>query len=57
MRGESARARDVVGDVRADHEHVPVREVDQLQDAEDHGVAERNQRVDRAERNAVQDML
>ena len=40
-------------DERADHEDVAVREVQQLQDAVDERVAERDQRVDAAERQRV----
>ena len=36
-----------------DHEDVAVREVEELQDAVDERVAERDQRVDAAERQAV----
>ena len=43
--------RGVVADERAEHEDVAVREVDQLQDAVDHRVAERDQGVDGAERH------
>ena len=42
-----------VADERADHEDVAVREVEELQHAVDERVAERDQRVDAAERQAV----
>ena len=37
---------------RPEHEHVAVREVDQLEDAVDERVAERDERVERAVRDA-----
>ena len=40
----------VAGDHPAEHEHVAVREVDQLEDAVDERVAERDERVDGAVR-------
>ena len=42
---------------RADHHHLAVREVDELDDPVDHRVAERDDRVDAAERQAVDDLL
>ena len=42
---------------RSDHEHVSVRKVDEPEDAIHHGVAERDQRVDRAQRQAVDELL
>src|SRR5207237_4490222 len=41
----------------SEHEDVAVREVDQLEDAVDEGVAERDQRVEGAEREADQEDL
>src|SRR4029079_2032989 len=41
----------------ADHINVAVREVDQPQDAIDHRVAQGDQRVDRADRQAVNQLL
>ena len=49
--GESADGVDA-GE-HADHEDLAVREVDHAEHAVDHGVAERDQRVDRAARDAV----
>ena len=45
------------GDHGADHHHLAVREVDQLDDAVDHGVAERDDGVHAAQRQAVDDLL
>ncbi len=42
---------------RAYHHHFAMREIDQADDAVDHRVAERNQRVDTAERETVDDLL
>ena len=42
---------------RADHHDLAVREVDELDDPVDHRVAERDDRVDAAERQAVHDLL
>ena len=42
---------------RPDHEHVAVREVDEAQHAINHRVAQRDERVDRAEREAVDELL
>ena len=44
-------------DVRAHHEHVAVREVQELQDPVDHRVAERDQRIGAPERRRVDDRL
>ena len=52
QRGQHAPA-----DVGADHEHLAVGEVDHEQHAVDHGVAERDQPVDRAERQAEHELL
>ena len=41
----------------ADHEHVAVGEVDELDDPVDHRVAEGDEGVDRAERQRVGDLL
>ena len=49
--------REVEAGVRADHEDVAVGEVDELQDAVDHRVAERDQGVDRPDRDAVHEVL
>ena len=45
------------GDHGADHDHLAVREVDQAHDAVNHRVAERDQHVDAAEHQAVDDLL
>ena len=50
-------AREVIADVGAHHVDVAVREVDEAQDAVHHRVAERDQRVDRPERQAVDQLL
>ena len=42
---------------RADHHHLAVGEVDEAEHAVDHGVAERDQRVDAAEHQAVENLL
>ena len=47
--------RDREGHPRAEHEHVAVREVDQLEDPVDERVAERDQGVDETEREPVQE--
>ena len=44
-------------DHRADHHDLAVREVDELDDAVDHRVAQRDDRVDAAERQAVDELL
>src|SRR6185437_14402019 len=44
-------------DHRSYHHDFAVREIDQADDAVDHRVAERNQRIDAAEREAVDDLL
>ena len=44
---------DVVAHKGADHVHVAVREVNQLQHAVNHCVAQRDERINRAERDAV----
>ena len=46
-----------VAHVDADHHHVAVGEVDELQHAVDHRVAERDQRVDGAGGQAVDEVL
>ena len=46
-----------VADERADHVDLAVREVQQLQDPVDHRVAERDQGVDAAERQPVDELL
>ena len=57
-RGEArACANSADRDERADHEHVAVGEVDQLDDAVDERVAERDQRPDRAVGEAVDEVL
>ena len=45
------------GDVPADHEHFAMGEIDQAQDAVDHRVAERDQGVDRPDRQGVDELL
>ena len=47
----------IVADERPDHEHVRVREIDEAQDTVDHRVAERDERVDGAEGEAVDQLL
>ena len=47
----------VIGDHCADHVDVAVREVDEAQDAIDHRVAERDQRVEAAPGDAVDELL
>ena len=44
-------------DHRADHHHFAVGKVDQADDAVDHGVAQRDQSIDAAQRQAVDDLL
>src|SRR5207237_837631 len=44
-------------DKRADHEHVEMREIDQLEDAIDEREAERQQGVHRAEAQPIDDLL
>ena len=44
---------DTEADERADHVDVAVREVQELQDSVDHRVAERDQRIEAAENEAV----
>ena len=51
--GPAERMQHAEADERADHEHVAVREVQELEDAVDERVAERDQRVDAAERERV----
>ncbi len=48
---------DAEADVGADHVHVAVREVQELQDPVDHRVAQRDERVDAPERQAVDEEL
>jgi len=57
VRRAAERLQDPVADERADHEDVAVREVEELQDDVDERVAERDQRVDAAEREAVDGVL
>ena len=45
------------GNERCDHEDIAMGEVDEFNNAVDHGVAERDQRVDCAERHGVQELL
>ena len=51
------RSAEVIAGERAEHEDVAVREIDEPQHAIHHRVAERDQRVDRAQRKAVDDLL
>src|SRR3954452_16133678 len=44
-------------DIRADHEQLAMREVDHEQDAVHHGVTERDEAVDRTEREAEDELL
>ena len=46
-----------VAQVRAPHKQVTVGEVDELEDAVDHGVTEGHERVERADGHAVEDVL
>jgi hypothetical protein len=55
--GDRHRRQHEHGDHRPQHEQVAVREVDQLEDAVHHGVAERDQRVDGSDREAVDQLL
>ncbi len=55
MTGERADRR--VGDHGAQHHHFAMGEVDELDDAVHHGVAERDHGVNRAEREAVDQLL
>ena len=55
--GADQRDDDRVGDHRADHHHLAVREIDELDDPVDHRVAQRDDRVDAAERRAVDELL
>ena len=48
---------EVKADERAEHVDIPVREIDEPQHAEDHRVAERDQRIDRALREPVDELL
>jgi glutamyl-tRNA reductase len=48
---------EVVAEEGADHEDIRVREVNEAQHAVDHRVAERDERVDGAERQAVEELL
>ena len=45
------------GDEAADHENIAMGEIDHADDAVDHGVADRDQAVDRAEHEAVDQLL
>ena len=47
----------IVADEGADHEDVAVGEIDEAQDAIDHRVAQRDERVDRAERKSIDELL
>ena len=55
LAGDPAQEDD--GQERAEHEDVAVGEVDQLDDPVDHRVAERDERVDRADRQRVDRLL
>ena len=55
--GREQPAQHAPADVGADHEHLAVREVDHEQHAVDHGVADRDQTVDGAEREAEDQLL
>ena len=57
IRVELQRVGQEVAGERAEHVHVAVREIDQPQHAVDHRVAERDERVDRAERETVDELL
>ena len=54
--GDPERNR-VEAEVRPDHVDIAMGEVDELDDAVDHRVAESDQRVDAAERNPVDELL
>ncbi len=59
-RGDADRQQRQEGDQRdegADHEHVAMGEIDHADDAVDHRVADGDQAVDRAERDAVDELL
>ena len=51
------RVREVIAGERAEHVDVAVREVDEPQHPVHHRVAERDQRIDGAEREAVDELL
>ena len=55
--GQADRREEPGRDERADHEHLAVGEVDQLDDAVDHRVADRHQRPDGAVREAVHEVV
>ena len=57
VRVEVERVGEVVPGERAEHVDVAVREVDEAQHAVHHRVPERDQRVDGAEREAVDELL
>lgn len=46
-----------ISDVGADHKYVTMRKINKAQDTVDHGVPERYQRIDRAERDTVDQLL
>ena len=45
------------GNHRAEHQHLAMGEVDQVENAVNHGVAERDQCIDRADHQAVYQLL
>ena len=55
--GAAEHVQNAEADERPDHEDVPVREVEELQDAVDERVAERDQRVDAPESEGVDGQL
>ena len=57
VRGRRPSTANVAAIIAAEHEHVAVREVDQLEDAVDERVAERDERVDRTRREPDQEDL
>ena len=51
------KPREVVTGKRPDHEDLTVREIDEPQHTVNHCVTQRDQRVNRSERNAVDELL
>jgi hypothetical protein len=49
--------RQVKATKRSDHEYVPVRKIDEAQNAIHHGVTERDERVNGTQRQAVDELL
>ena len=57
MLSQVVRMRQDERDEGRHHEHVAMSEIHHADDAEDHGVADGDQAVDRAERDAVDELL